>query len=135
MLTKISLEARGAAPELARTWAEQACRAATHGTATPRATAEVALAVHELARNVAEHAYRGQGGTLDLDARIEGGTLQLRARFGGGLPRREAVPPPVFDGSRERGFGVYLIESAMDRVEWGRCPDGRACVLMFKELA
>ena len=45
-----------------------------------------------------------------------------------------SVPPPAFDGSRETGFGVYLIASSVDDVRYSRDERGRNCVALTKVL-
>jgi anti-sigma regulatory factor (Ser/Thr protein kinase) len=35
-----------------------------------------------------------------------------------------SVPSPLFDGSREGGFGIYIVLRSTDDVHFGREPDG-----------
>ena len=42
----------------------------------------------------------------------------------------ESVPAPAFDGSKDHGFGIYIIEQAVDEIEYTREEDGRNCATM-----
>jgi anti-sigma regulatory factor (Ser/Thr protein kinase) len=118
-----------------RGWAERACRGCVPGAAEARVLA-VALAVHETVRNVAEHAYaHGGPGPIDVLAEGRGGRLVLSVVHDGAPFAREALPAPAFDGTRERGFGVFLAERAVDRISFSRTPGGRQVVRLEKWLA
>ncbi len=45
----------------------------------------------------------------------------------------QAAPPPVFDGSRESGFGLYLIQQSVDDVQYFREEHGRHGVRLIKK--
>ena len=117
-----------------RVWAEQACRACV---LAPDASAvdAVALALHETVRNVVEHAYEGTSGAIELRAEPRGRRLVLSVVHDGPPFDRAAVCAPSFDGSRENGFGLFLVERAVDSVEYGRTPDGRGLVRLEKQLS
>jgi anti-sigma regulatory factor (Ser/Thr protein kinase) len=44
----------------------------------------------------------------------------------------KAVGPPAFDGSREGGFGVYIVAHSVDEVRHGRDDRGRNCISLMK---
>lgn len=119
-----------------REWAERACRWCSRD-ASGEAVSAVALALHETVRNVVEHAYgeRGLRGPVELRARRRRGTLVVSVVHDGDGFERAAVPAPAFDGSRERGFGVFLAESAVDRVAYGRTAEGRQQIRLEKRVA
>jgi anti-sigma regulatory factor (Ser/Thr protein kinase) len=121
-----------------RVWAEQACRAcvpaADAGAVDAGAVDAVALALHETVRNVVEHAYEGTCGAIELRAELRGRTLVLTVVHDGPPFDRAAVRAPSFDGSRESGFGLFLVDRAVDSVEYGRTPDGRGLVRLEKQL-
>lgn len=77
-----------------------------------RATAELVLA--EVLNNIVEHAYRGQGGPVQLYMHREGPLLHCQVEDSG-LPMQEgglpagALPEP--DELPEGGFGWFLIRS------------------------
>ncbi|HUZ91789.1 MAG TPA: ATP-binding protein, partial [Methylocella sp.] len=44
-----------------------------------------------------------------------------------------AVSPPAFNGSRENGFGIYMIAHLVDEVRYLRDERGRNCILLVKK--
>jgi sigma-B regulation protein RsbU (phosphoserine phosphatase) len=95
---------------------------------------QLELAVTEAASNIVRHAY---GGRTDGVIRIEVETtpesgVSVRLYHRGETFDPEAVRPPVFDGSREGGFGVYFIAESVDLVRYERGEDGSNCVLLVK---
>jgi anti-sigma regulatory factor (Ser/Thr protein kinase) len=45
-----------------------------------------------------------------------------------------AVPPPALDGSRESGFGLYIIRKCVDDVQYVRDQRGRHCIALTRLL-
>ena len=45
---------------------------------------------------------------------------------------RRRSPPPALDGSRESGFGVYIITQSVDEVRYYRDERGRNCIALVK---
>jgi anti-sigma regulatory factor (Ser/Thr protein kinase) len=89
----------------------------------------LALALTEAAANIILHGDQGQQDksitvTVEVDADQVGVTL----RHAGKPFDLEAAPPPIFDCSRESGFGVYLIRKCVDEVQYGQDDQGR-CVM------
>jgi anti-sigma regulatory factor (Ser/Thr protein kinase) len=46
----------------------------------------------------------------------------------------EGVAPPNFDGSRDSGFGLFIIAQSVDEVRYSCDASGRNCVSMVKIL-
>jgi anti-sigma regulatory factor (Ser/Thr protein kinase) len=44
------------------------------------------------------------------------------------------VEPPAFDGSKESGFGVYIIAHTVDEMNYWRDDQGRNCISLQKML-
>jgi len=42
------------------------------------------------------------------------------------------VPPPPLDGSRDTGFGAYIIARSVDEVRYYRDERGRNCIALAK---
>jgi anti-sigma regulatory factor (Ser/Thr protein kinase) len=59
----------------------------------------------------------------------------LRLHHLGGPFDPAAVPQPVFNGSQENGFGVYMISRLTDEARYLRDERGRNCVLLVKKRA
>ena len=93
---------------------------------------ETALAVNEVCANIHRHAYAGKtDGRIDLSAETDAakGTLRLTVRDYGFSFDAEAVPPPSAE-PQEGGYGVFLIRSLMDRVEFTNMGIGTRVVLV-----
>lgn len=77
--------------------------------------AQLELAVDEAAANVMLHAYAGKDDLpLEVDVAAAPDHVCV-ALFHQGEPfDPQRVAPPDFDGSRESGFGLYLIRQAVD---------------------
>ena len=85
------------------------------GTA-PEVRTEIALAVHEAAANVVEHAYPDGGGDLLVRARTDDSRVTVIVEDGG-----EWRPPSRTD---QRGRGLTLMHGLMDDVEITSAEDG-----------
>ncbi|HMG26380.1 MAG TPA: ATP-binding protein [Acidimicrobiia bacterium] len=86
-----------------------------HGTA-PEVGAEIALAAHEAAANVVEHAYRGHAGEVVLRARADDGQVTVVVEDEG-----EWRAPSRTD---QRGRGLALMHGLMDDVTITAVEDG-----------
>jgi anti-sigma regulatory factor (Ser/Thr protein kinase) len=95
--------------------------------------AAVELAVDEAVSNIVKHAYGGR-----TDQRIRLGVaayrdhVAIQLRHMGKPFDRSRVAAPALDGSRESGFGVYLIEQSVDAVRYGRDELGRNYIELDK---
>jgi serine/threonine-protein kinase RsbW len=97
------------------------------------AVRELQLALCEAAANVIEHAYQerpGQPITLTLETLADEIRLTLH-HYGTPFDRHTAAPP-VFDGSREGGFGVFMMEQLANEVVYSHEADGRSAVRLVK---
>jgi len=96
---------------------------------------EIELAVHEAIVNIMEHAYHGRDGQK-IVIRTEASRDQaiFRLTHWGDTFDRKNVPPPAFDGTREGGFGVYIIEQLMTDVTYTANKDGSHCITLVKSL-
>jgi anti-sigma regulatory factor (Ser/Thr protein kinase) len=91
------------------------------------------LAVDEATSNVMKHAYGGRTDQrIELTAEAFHDRVSVRLRHLGLPFDPSAVPPPSFDGSRETGFGVFLIEKSADVVRHCRDDLDRRCILIEK---
>jgi anti-sigma regulatory factor (Ser/Thr protein kinase) len=91
------------------------------------------LAVNEAASNIMKHAYHGH---LDQWIQVEAESfpshLLIRLHHFGDPFDPSTVPPPPLDGSRESGFGAYIITQSVDQVRYYRDDRGRNCVELVK---
>ena len=95
--------------------------------------AELELAVNEAASNVMKHAYHGRADQwIHLEAEAAPDQVSIRLHHLGDPFDPSAVPPPQLDGSRESGFGVYLITKSVDAVRYSRDERGRSSIALVK---
>src|SRR5262249_47723953 len=111
------------------------CRSLPPPTLGDDGLALLELAISEAASNVMRHAY---GGRVDGQLRIGAGAFSDRITpplHDWGEPFDTQVGrPPAFDGSRDGGFGVYIIARSVDTVRYSHDPDGTNCIHLTKHL-
>jgi sigma-B regulation protein RsbU (phosphoserine phosphatase) len=96
-------------------------------------TAALELAVNEAASNVMKHAYHGRSDQrISLEAEAFADRVVVRLHHLGDRFDPSTVRAPAFDGSRESGFGVYLINQSVDEVRYYRDARGRNCIALVK---
>jgi PAS domain S-box-containing protein len=93
------------------------------------------LAVNEAASNIMKHAYHGRADQrIELDAETFPDRVSIRLYHLGDSFDPTSVSPPALDGSRESGFGTYLIAKSVDEVRYSRDERGKNCVALIKVL-
>ncbi len=94
---------------------------------------QLILAVNEAAANVIRHAFAGR---TDAPFQVMAGADDHCVRVQichQGLPFDPSlVPPPSFDGTRDGGFGVYMIAECVDEVRYEQDWDGTNRIEMAK---
>lgn len=92
------------------------------------------LAVNEVASNIMKHAYHGR-----TDQRIwirmqkEPGVVTMRLTHTGDTFRNVGqIPIPTMEGTREGGFGLYIIDRSVDSVDYGQDAEGRQFIELTK---
>jgi anti-sigma regulatory factor (Ser/Thr protein kinase) len=97
------------------------------------AIAALELAVNEAASNVMKHAYHGRSDQrISLEAEAFADRVVVRLHHLGERFDPSRVSAPALDGSRESGFGVYLINQSVDEVRYYRDARGRNCIALVK---
>jgi sigma-B regulation protein RsbU (phosphoserine phosphatase) len=95
---------------------------------------QLELATTEAASNVMRHAYGGRTDRrIQLEAEAFDDRIVLRLHHLGQSFDPAAVRPPVFDGTQDGGFGMYIISESMDEVRYHRDERGRHCISMIKK--
>lgn len=98
---------------------------------------DLQLAASELAANIMRHALGCDSQTsfsLEVDLSPRTATLTF---VHDGIPFDPAtaqVPAPTFDGTRDHGFGLFLINKVMDQSSYTQTPDGRNRVVLKRRL-
>jgi len=91
------------------------------------------LAVNEAACNIMKHAYHGRG---DRWIYVEGeafpSRIMVRLYHLGDPFDPSDLAPPALDGSRESGFGTYIISKSTDDVRYYRDERGMNCISLVK---
>ena len=91
------------------------------------------LAANEAASNIMLHAYHGRADqSIHLEAVALPEAIALKFRHIGAGFDPATLAPPVLDGTRESGFGTYIIARSMDQVRYYRDERGRNCVSLTK---
>jgi anti-sigma regulatory factor (Ser/Thr protein kinase) len=117
-----------------RALVREVCRHAWGDTIDEEWLVKLELAVDEAASNVVLHAYEGQTG-LPIEVAVAADADQVCVTlFHQGKPfDPDAVAPPAFDGSRESGFGLYLIRQAVDELAFFQDERGRHGIRLVKK--
>ncbi len=95
---------------------------------------QMTLAVNEAFTNVVRHAYRGAGGEVRLEIELAQDAVTVDLWHWGAVFDRSQVPEPSFDGSRDGGFGLYLIERSVDELSWREADDGGTVIRLRKRI-
>lgn len=109
-------------------------RAACHeswqgGPADDDRIGRLALALTEAASNIILHSLQGQQNkSITLTITVDDKQARVTLRHTGKPFDPQAASAPVFDGSRESGFGLYLIRQCVDEFQYGQDDQGR-CVM------
>ncbi|HEV3143334.1 MAG TPA: ATP-binding protein [Gemmataceae bacterium] len=116
-----------------RTFVREHCQKIWPGPAAAEGLAKLELAVSEAATNIMLHAYERQPGQ-PIDVLVEGdeGQIIITMYHQGCAFEPESVAPPAFDGSRETGFGVYLIQESVDEVAYLHDGENQSGIRMIK---
>ena len=83
--------------------------------------------------NIIKHAYSGRADQrIHMEAEAFADRVSVRLHHLGDPFDPSAAPPPALDGSRESGFGAYIISKSVDQVRYYRDERGRNCVALTK---
>jgi sigma-B regulation protein RsbU (phosphoserine phosphatase) len=119
-----------------REFVRTACRELPEASPDEDAVHALVLAAHEAAANLVEHACRGGGTDRSLTATVDyaPGTLAIRLYHDGVVLDSAHVPPPRFDPTLDRGFGLFLIHQAVDEVHNTLDAGGAGCTSLIKQI-
>jgi anti-sigma regulatory factor (Ser/Thr protein kinase) len=95
---------------------------------------QLELALTEAASNIVLHGFDGrQDQPIGMTVEVQDDRVGLTLRYPGTPFDPEAAPPPVFDGSRESGFGLYLIRQCVDEVRYEQDDQGRSTIHLVRK--
>ncbi len=90
-----------------------------------RALGEIDLAVTEAVSNVIRHAYDEDASQkFALEVTVEGDALIVEIIDQGATPEGLPEEDPDLDDPGPGGYGLYLIRTVMDDVQWSQQPRG-----------
>ncbi len=93
----------------------------------------VELVLTEAVTNVIRHAYNGvEQQPVRLIAKLYPTYMEWLVLHKGDDFDPGSVNPPTFDGSRDGGFGLFIIDELMDYVDYDTMQDGWRCTRMIK---
>ena len=119
----------------AREFVRAFCRNVPCGPLDPDSAAALELAVNEAASNIMRHAYHDRRDQwIHLQGEAFPSRMLIRLQHFGDPFDPSKVHLPALDGSRESGFGVYLIAQSIDAVRYYRDERGRNCIELVKNL-
>jgi anti-sigma regulatory factor (Ser/Thr protein kinase) len=119
----------------ARVFVREFCRMVPSGLLDEDDVADLELAVNEAASNIMKHAYHGRRDQrIQLEAEATPDRVSIRLYHLGDSFDPTIVSPPAMDGSRESGFGIYLITRSVDDVRYSRDGRGRNCIVLVKMI-
>jgi phosphoserine phosphatase RsbU/P len=94
----------------------------------------IQLAVQEVATNIITHGLGcGACREIAVEAYCDGRMLHIKFEYDGVPFTCEAPSEPCFDGSRDNGFGLYIIDQLMDEATYAFA-DGRNTIRLKKRL-
>jgi serine/threonine-protein kinase RsbW len=94
------------------------------------------LALTEAMTNVIRHGYEGKDGQpIEMVVEADGEQAAILISHQGRCfdPESADIPPPTFDGSREGGFGLYMIKQCCDDVQYFEAEPGTRCIRLVKK--
>jgi PAS domain S-box-containing protein len=92
------------------------------------------LAVNEAASNIMKHAYHGRSDRwIYMEGEAFASRVVLRLYHLGDPFDATGLAPPALDGSRESGFGTYIISKSTDDVRYYRDERGMNCISLVKK--
>lgn len=95
---------------------------------------QLELALTEAASNIMRHAYHGRADQrIRITADAFADRLVIRLWHHGTVFDPGKVTPPAFDGSREGGFGVYIIAHSVDEVRYTHDQREGNCICLVKK--
>jgi len=88
----------------------------------PDTQSEIVLAVHELCMNIVQHAYAGDSGVIELQAKCDRQRLEVAIRDHGrnAYVALDEITPPNIHDYPESGWGIYIVHQVMDSVQYQR---------------
>ena len=96
---------------------------------------ELLTVINEAVSNIMRHAYEGQiDGSIVTELTMYDNKIKLVFTDWGKEFEPDKIPPPIFDGTREGGYGWYIINNYTDEVHYCRNGDRKNILILIKEF-
>jgi len=132
-LARWAIELRSDLRDLARArrFVRDVCAGLPGAPLDDAAVGKLELAVTEACSNIVKYAYHGRDDQwIRVEVEAYPDTVSLCLRYLGEPFDPSKVPQPALDGSRDSGFGMYLITKSVDDVRYFRDERGWNCVAL-----
>lgn len=97
---------------------------------------QLELAASEAASNIITHAYRDSPAQeILIEVEVFAERVCIRLWHTGKAFSPELLKPPLFDGSQTSGFGLYIVDQCMDKVDYFCNGHGKNIVYMAKNYS
>lgn len=100
--------------------------------------ADIKTAVSEAVTNAVVHAYKGKGGTIEINCQAVKNQIHIEIKdFGCGIKDVEQAMQPLFSGSNDEdrsGMGFTVMDSFMDHLEVISSVGHGTTVRMYKNV-
>ncbi len=118
-----------------RAFIHELCLDSNINALTDEIETKINLAVQEAVTNIMRHAQlKSKDELIRIEASILMNKLEINILDNGIAFDPETVEDPKFDGSRDGGFGVYLINEVMDKITYSRDDEGINCMQLIKTI-
>ena len=94
----------------------------------------IVLAVNEAVTNVIKHGSLKPTDSISIEVETNPNALIINIRHQGRKFDRSSAAEPKFDGTREGGFGLFIIEQCFDTVSYDDLIPGERCIRLIKNL-
>ena len=118
-----------------RAFIHELCLDSNINALTDEIETKINLAVQEAVTNIMRHAQlKSKDELIRIEASVLMNKLEINILDNGIAFDPETVEDPKFDGSRDGGFGVYLINEVMDKITYSRDDEGINCMQLIKTI-
>jgi sigma-B regulation protein RsbU (phosphoserine phosphatase) len=118
-----------------REFVRKSCCASPAGPLPENVVDALELAAQEATSNIIRHAYSGrQDRKIRIVMEIMPDFARVQLGHSGEDFNPNSVPEPSFDGSREGGFGLYIIRNVMDHVDFLQNDSGESILSLVKYI-
>ncbi|MCI5722037.1 MAG: ATP-binding protein [Firmicutes bacterium] len=95
---------------------------------------DIKTAVEEGCKNVSCHGFDGYSERYELQCNVEKGKLEVLIKDDCASHTLEKLAKPCQNCPKEGDIGIYLIQTIMDEVDFGKTEDGHKQIRMVKNI-